>query len=103
MNHPTRQAVLAAMPGTVTEIAERIGKGKKIVARWADDLRQASESHIGAWQQPPNGGPNMAVHHAGPGADVVCELPRTWPKRRPVTRGGIPPRDPITTALFGPA
>ena len=102
MTHPTRQAVLAAMPGTTTDIAARIGKGKSVVERWCKDLHDAHESHIGDWKQPPNGGPNMAVHHAGPGADVVCDLPRVWPKKRAPRRGGIPPRDAITTALFGP-
>jgi len=97
----TQARILAAMPGTLTELAERGYTTKVTAGVHVKAMRAEKRCHIGGWNIPPKGAP-AAIHHAGPGEDVPD--PR---QRRPETAsrpmGKIPPRDPITTALFGPA
>lgn len=95
-----RARILAAMPGTISDLADRADATAAGVAGHIRALRAQELCHIGGWNTPRKGGP-AAIHHAGPGEDVPNPRPRMAEK---VARevGAIPPRDAITAALFGP-
>ena len=63
------------MPGTLKQIQYATGVSGATVCRWVTFLRECGEAHIGGWApMVGKGGPMQAIFHAGPGADVVCEL-----------------------------
>ena len=98
----TKDLALGAMPGTLDQIAAIIDRSSSSVATAVKALRDDEACHIGDWVLP-DGGKPTAVHHAGPGEDAVCELRYVRPKKMLQKGVRIPPRDAITTALFGPA
>lgn len=69
--HPTA-AILAAMPGTQQEIRLKTKTAVASTSRWVTYMRENGLCHVGAWKRSANFGPNMAVLHAGAGADVSC-------------------------------
>lgn len=121
-----RAVVLAALPGTQREIADRTGLGLATVWRWLEGLYAAREAFIGAWVLPPHGGPVTGVWQAGNQRHVRCTIKirtnkrRTADNRRRLRESGewedvlakrraqyhankAPRRDRITVALFGAA
>ncbi len=69
-----RALVLAAMPGTSTELMDKTGLSRTTVWRWSNDLHAAGECHISAWTRVEGGGPFMPTYSPGPGKDVRCFL-----------------------------
>ena len=64
-----RDAVLAAMPGTLTEIHSKCSVVRSSVVRMLRILRDSNDCHVTAWKRSVGRGPIMAVYTAGPGAD----------------------------------
>ena len=91
--------VLAAMPGTSSAIAAKIGVSKLCARTWCERLHASREAHIGGWHVGAKGGRHAPVYHRGPGADVVRADRVPVPK--PAPRHKLPKRDPLTVALFG--
>ena len=61
-----RAAILAAAPGSVTAISERTGISKDVVCRWLRKMEIAKETHICAFEKPPQGGKSTPIWKAGP-------------------------------------
>lgn len=104
----TRSKILAAMPATITQLMAKFDCSRHTAAGHVIALRDAQRIHIGGWAKPKAGpGAMGAVYHAGPGEDVPCPQPRRVAKTTGKRASAsvvvkIPPRDAITTALFGP-
>lgn len=126
IRHSYCDVVLEAMPGTRREIEEKTGLSKTTVFRWVKELHACGWCFISTWRRPDRG-PWMPRYSAGPGKDAACKLKylteaekslrfrkkarangswedrlaqvrmRYW-QRKAATR-----RDPIVSALFGPA
>lgn len=67
-----RRAILAAMPATRTELAEKVGCDLETIRRWIPWLTQEKAIHIGSHRAPDKKGSRwVPVFHAGRGKDVV--------------------------------
>lgn len=120
-----RLAVLAAMPGTQTEIRAKSSASIAGVSRWCDYLVKCGDAHVGAWTLSAVNIP-MPIYHPGPGVNVKNPYPKRTQKQRDrdsrrrrrksgewedrkarerayYWRDKAPRRDPLTAALFGPA
>lgn len=119
-----RDLVLAAMPGSRSEIAAATSMSRGSAGKWIDQLHDEGKCHIGAWKRPEKG-PRMPVYFAGEGKDKSCTLKvfteaekskrfrkkaradGRWEERNAVLRARYAAdaaprrRDPIMDALFG--
>jgi len=113
--------VRAALPGTQGQIMKATGLTQPTTARWLTFMRECGEAHVGAWVASKPGGPPQSVYHAGPGADVACNvrplsnaeklrrkhapgaIEREERRRRADALAAPARRDPFTAAFFGPA
>jgi len=75
--HDRTQIALAAMPGTLKDMADRIGAPKATVQHWIQDLRACGWAHVGQWKRTDGPGGIVPVFYAGPGRDAVCKL-KPW-------------------------
>jgi hypothetical protein len=73
---PARNAVLAALPGTRLQIAERSGVASHRVVRVVAQLHQERKVHIARWVHRKGGGVPMPVFAAGAREDAPESLPR---------------------------
>ncbi len=71
--HLYRQHILAAMPGTQSELVERTGLSVGNISRISAELHGAGKCHIIRWRRGVRGGP-VAVLAAGAGVDRVCKV-----------------------------
>lgn len=67
-----RSDVLAAMPGTATEIHDKCTVQRSCIVRMIRILRDSNQCHIGKWKRSvgPDGGPILPIYVAGPGVDA---------------------------------
>lgn len=77
-------AVLAALPATRQQIAERCGLHKDTVLTIVRQLHDPAKRviRVGRWLPHPVHGPSIAVFALGKGADAVDDLPRLTTKQR---------------------
>lgn len=68
INH--MDAVLAALPGTLSEIMSKSGVKKQAVARWLRIMRKNKECHVGKWRRSKGQGPLMRFYVRGHGIDA---------------------------------
>lgn len=62
-----KQAILAALPGSQVEIAERTDLRLATVCDWLAVLTSQHEAHICDWKTQARGGKPIAIYQAGPG------------------------------------
>lgn len=112
MSRPQKQlrdVILAALPGTQTDIQHRTGLAASTVCRWITDLRIAEEIHVESWAVPLAGGRPVGTWVAGKGKNAP--KPKTTPAQRNERQAErmralrdkvhrIPQRDPLMAALF---
>ena len=67
-------ALLAALPGTQSEVADAMQVTGATVGQWMRLLCESGHAHIGGWQKNKRQGPPVRVYHAGPGQDVPCDV-----------------------------
>lgn len=72
--HDRTQIALAAMPGTLKDMAERIGAPKATVQHWIKALRACGWAHVGKWKRTDGPGGLQPVFYAGQGRDAECTL-----------------------------
>lgn len=118
-----RAVVLAAMPGTQSQIIAATGLSAPTVSRWCEDLVARREAHISGWYTPTHGGPLRGIYHAGPGRQArmprhLSDAARMRRYRRKLVAEGkwedvlakrrtkaaasrVPKPDPLMKALFG--
>jgi hypothetical protein len=72
--HDRTQIALAAMPGTLREMAAKIGAPKSTVQHWIEELRACGWAHVGGWKRSDGPGGIIPIIHAGPGRDAPCRL-----------------------------
>lgn len=76
-----RDILIAAMPGTQAQLAQRVQRSVKTVSVELGSLVTVGrEAHIGEWLTQPRGGKPIAVYVAGPGPNAP---------RPPLTRGAL--------------
>jgi hypothetical protein len=72
--HDRTQIALAAMPGTLKDMADRIGTPKGTVQHWIKELRACGWAHVGGWKRSDGPGGLQPIFHAGQGRDALCKL-----------------------------
>jgi len=71
INRLTHDQVIAHMPGTLNELAAKLGVGRSAVRSRLKELRGQSKLYVSGWVRPQNGhGPYIAVWSYGEGPDV---------------------------------
>lgn len=71
--HLYRQHILAAMPGTQSQLVDRTGLSQGNISRISAELHAAGKCHIARWRRGVRGGP-VPVFASGEGIDRVCKV-----------------------------
>lgn len=121
-----RSLVFAALPGAMTDIAEKTGIGRRTAQKWLCVFKAEKVVRIIDWRRPATTGAFVPIYGAGSGPDAVCKLvayyatsQTAWKRRkacmsdeqRDVMRNKARTRkqqkaaakngDPLVLALFG--
>lgn len=100
--HPGRAAMLAAMPGTIAQLAERTGLHPQTAWRNVEHLLLRDECHVSGKADAGKRGRAPYIYAQGKAGDEAIE--RTEPKRvLRVIPDDVPKRDALTVGLFGRA
>ena len=68
--------ILAALPGTTTEIIQKTGLGKKSIYPAVANLLIDGVLHIASWIRKDGSGRPSAIYQSGPGVEAKIGLPR---------------------------
>lgn len=81
MTRSYRDDVLAALPGSIDEIAQRTRLGVTTVRRWLKTFCETGEAHFTHEVPKEGGGPPTAFYDIGEGAPVPAPEPKPVPKQ----------------------
>lgn len=78
----TITAILAVLPASKTEIAERTGRSREVIYKVVDAMAsEPRQIHVARWAPHPRGGPSIAIYAVGNGEDAEDCLPRLTKKQ----------------------